>query len=191
MSEGETSQTEATNLLIGYSRGARDGLDELFPVVYDELKRLARNYLNRERAGHTLQPTALVHEAYMRLIDQRAVDWQNRAQFFGIAARMMRRILINHAETRAAEKRGGDVTKVGLDAASSFFEKQELDVLALDDSLSRLALIDADQAKIVELKFFGGMTNEEAAEVTGVSLATVKREWSMAKAWLLRDLSNK
>ena len=191
MSEGETSQTEATNLLIGYSRGARDGLDELFPVVYDELKRLARNYLNRERAGHTLQPTALVHEAYMRLIDQRAVDWQNRAQFFGIAAQMMRRILINHAETRAAEKRGGDAAKVGLDAASNFFERQELDVLELDDALLRLALIDADQAKIVELKFFGGMTNEEAAEVTGVSLATVKREWSMAKAWLLRDLSSK
>ena len=191
MSEGETSQTEATNLLIDYSRGARDGLDELFPVVYDELKRLARNYLNRERAGHTLQPTALVHEAYMRLIDQRAVDWQNRAQFFGIAAQMMRRILINHAETRAAEKRGGDAAKVGLDAASNFFERQELDVLELDDALLRLALIDADQAKIVELKFFGGMTNEEAAEVTGVSLATVKREWSMAKAWLLRDLSSK
>ncbi|HRH43206.1 MAG TPA: sigma-70 family RNA polymerase sigma factor [Pyrinomonadaceae bacterium] len=180
---------EITRLLIDSSKGDRNSLDALFPVVYDELKRLASSYLRRERADHTLQPTALVHEAYLKLIDQREVDWQNRAQFFGIAAQMMRRILLKHAEKHNAEKRGGNLQKVTLDEAIGFFEKQNLDIIELDKALSNLARFDERQANIVELRFFGGLKNEEVAEVIGISLATVKREWTIAKAWLLRELS--
>ena len=185
-----SEKDEITRLLVDFSKGDRATLDELFPVVYDELRRLASNYLRRERNNHTLQPTALVHEAYMKLIDQREVDWQNRAHFFGIAAQMMRRILLKHAEKHNAEKRGGNFQKVNLDEAIVFFEKQNLDVLALDKALSQLAEFDEKQARIVELRFFGGLKNEEVAEVIGVSLATVKREWTIAKAWLMRELSN-
>lgn len=180
---------EITRLLIDSSKGDRQFLDALFPIVYDELRRLASSYLRRERNDHTLQPTALVHEAYMKLIDQREVDWQNRAQFFGIAAQMMRRILLKHAEKHNAEKRGGNLQKVQLDEAIGFFERQNLDILELDKALSRLTEFDERQANIVELRFFGGLKNEEVAQVIGISLATVKREWTMAKAWLLRELS--
>ena len=169
-------------------RGLNAALDELMPAVYDELRRLAKNYLSRERPGHTLQTTALVHEAYLRLVDQKTVNWQNRAQFFGIAAQMMRRILINHAKERQAKKRQGYATKVSLDEAVSLFEKREVDLLALDEALNGLAALDPQQAQIVELRFFGGLTIDEAAEVLGISPATTKREWDSAKLWLRRQL---
>ena len=170
--------------------GEKPALDDLMPVVYDELRRLAQHYLSRERAGHTLQTTALVHEAYLRLVDQKAVDWQNRAQFFGIAAQMMRRILINHARERNAQKRQGYATKVSLDEAVSLFESREVDLVALDEALDKLAALDAQQAQIVELRFFGGLTIEEAAEVMAISPATTKREWEAAKLWLRRQLGS-
>ncbi|HJP92024.1 MAG TPA: sigma-70 family RNA polymerase sigma factor [Pyrinomonadaceae bacterium] len=169
----------------------QQSLDELMPVVYDELRRLAQHYLSRERAEHTLQTTALVHEAYLRLVDQKAVNWQNRAQFFGIAAQMMRRILINHAKSRNAVKRRGYATKISLDEAIGFFEQREIDLIALNEALETLAALDAEQAKIVELRFFGGLTIEEIAEVLGISPATTKREWDSAKLWLRRQLSDR
>ena len=182
-------QQGVTELLVAWGEGDKAALDELMPVVYDELRRLAQNYLSHERQGHTLQTTALVHEAYLRLIDQRSVNWQNRAQFFGIAAQMMRRILINHANDRNAKKRQGYATKVSLDDAVSIFEKRELDLMALDEALNNLAALDPQQTQIVELRFFGGLTIEEVSEVLGISPATTKREWDSAKLWLRRQLS--
>ena len=164
-------------------------LDELMPVVYDELRRLAQKYLSRERADHTLQTTALVHEAYLRLVDQKAVNWQNRAQFFGIAAQMMRRILINHAKDRKAKKRQGYSIRVSLDEAVNFFEQAEVDLTALDEALNELAALDPQQTQIVELRFFGGLTIDEVSEVIEISPATTKREWDSAKLWLRRRLS--
>src|SRR6185369_12519851 len=158
-------QQGVTQLLAAWSAGDKSALDELIPAVYDELRRLAKNYLSRERPDHTLQTTALVHEAYLRLVDQNAVNWQNRAQFFGIAAQMMRRILINHAKERQAQKRQGSATKVSLDEAVSFFEKREVDLMALDEALNTLAVLDPKQTQIVELRFFGGLTIEEVSEV--------------------------
>lgn len=166
-------------------------LDELMPVVYDELRRVAQKYLSRERSNHTLQTTALVHEAYLRLIDQRAVDWENRAQFFGIAARMMRRILINHANDRQAKKRQGYATRISLDEAVNFFEKAELDLTVLDEALNELAQLDPKQAEVVELRFFGGLTIEEVSEVLEISPSTTKREWDSAKLWLRRRLGTR
>lgn len=182
-------QQSVTELLVVWGQGDKAALDELMPVVYQELRRLAQNYLSDERRGHTLQTTALVHEAYLRLVDQRSVNWQNRAQFFGVAAQMMRRILINHAVDRQAKKRQGYATKVSLDDAVSFFEQREVDLMALDEALNGLAALDAPQARIVELRFFAGLTIEEVAEVMGLSPATVKREWESAKLWLRRQLS--
>lgn len=190
-------QQEVTELLVAWSDGDRAALDALMPVVYDELRRLARNHLSRERADHTLQTTALVHEAYLRLIDQRSVNWQNRAQFFGIAAQMMRRILINHAKDRHAQKRQGyaakvsleETMRVSLDEAVSFFEKREVDLMALDEALNGLAALDPQQAQIVELRFFGGLTIDEVSEVLNISPATTKREWDSAKLWLRRQLT--
>jgi len=184
-------QQGVTELLLASSEGDKAALDALMPAVYDELRRLAQKYLSRERANHTLQTTALVHEAYLRLIDQKAVNWQNRAQFFGIAAQMMRRILINHANQRQAQKREGSATKISLDDAISFFEKRELDLLALNEALNELAALDSQQAQIVEMRFFGGLTTEEIAEVLGVSAATTKRDWDSAKLWLRRQLSGR
>lgn len=166
-------------------------LDELMPVVYDELRRLAQKYLSRERADHTLQTTALVHEAYLRLVDQKAVNWQNRAQFFGIAAKMMRRILINHAKDRKAKKRQGYSIRVSLDEAVNFFEKADVDLTALDEALNELAALDPQQTQIVELRFFGGLTIDEVSEILAISPATTKREWDSAKLWLRRRLSNR
>jgi RNA polymerase sigma factor (TIGR02999 family) len=183
-------QQGVTQLLVAWGEGDKAALDELMPVVYDELRRLAQRYLSRERPGHTLQTTALVHEAYLRLVDQRSVNWQNRAQFFGIAAQMMRRILINHAKDRHAKKRQGYAARVSLDDAVSFFEQRELDLVALDEALNGLALLDPQQTQIVELRFFGGLTIEEVAEVLGLSPATIKREWDSAKLWLRRQLSS-
>jgi RNA polymerase sigma-70 factor, ECF subfamily len=179
-----------TELLIGSARGDKNALDELFPLVYNELRRLAQIHLGRERPDHTLQPTALVHEAYMRLIDQRQVDWRDRAQFFGLAAQMMRRILVNYAEARNAAKRGGDLARVTLDESVSWDGGREVDLVSLDEALTNLGAIDARQARVVELRFFAGLTIEETAEVLEISPATVKREWAMAKAWLHRELMN-
>lgn len=182
---------DVTELLVAYSEGDKAALDELMPAVYDELRRLAQNYLSRERPDHTLQTTALVHEAYLRLIDQKSVNWQNRAQFFGIAAQMMRRILINHAKDRHAKKRQGYATRVSLDEALTFFEKREVDLKALDEALNELAVLDPQQAQIVELRFFGGLTIDEASEVLSISPATTKREWDSAKLWLRRQLGSR
>ena len=178
-----------TDLLVSYGRGDKESLDKLMPVVYDELRRQAARYLRREQPGHTLQTTALIHEAYVRLVDQRNVQWQNRAHFFGIAAQMMRRILVDHARTKKRAKRGGSDIKVSLDDATVAAKGQDLDVVAVDEALTRLAKIDEQQSRVVELRFFSGLTVEETAAVMGISPATVKRDWSMAKAWLHRELS--
>jgi len=179
-----------TQLLIGWGQGDKEALDRLVPIVYDELRRQAARYLRHERAGHTLQTTALIHEAYIRLIDQKNVHWQNRAHFFGIAAQLMRRILVDHARTRKRAKRGGSDIRVPLEDAVAIAKAPQLDVVALDEALNRLAEIDEQQGKIVELRFFSGLTVEETAEVLGISPATVKRDWSMAKAWLHREISS-
>ncbi len=159
------------------------------PLVYDELRRLAQSYLNSERAGHTLQGTALVHEAYLRLIDQKQVQWQNRAHFFGLASQMIRRILVDYARGRKAEKRGSGAPKLSLEEALGVPGGTELDLVGLDDALKGLAKIDPDQCRIVELRFFGGLSIDETAAVVGVSPATVNREWASARAWLFREMS--
>lgn len=166
------------------TEGDRGVLDDLLPVVYGELRKLASSYLRRERIGHTLQPTALVHEAYMRLVDQTQVQWQNRAHFFGVAAQMMRRILVDHARAHEAEKRGGEFQKLSLDENIDVSGERDVNLVALDDALNLLSEIDPQKMKIVELRFFGGLSVEETAEVLGVSAPTVKRQWRMAKAWL-------
>ena len=178
------SQQDVTRLLVRLTEGDRGVLDELLPVVYGELRKLASSYLRRERVGHTLQPTALVHEAYMRLVDQTQVQWQNRAHFFGVAAQMMRRILVDHARAHEAEKRGGEFQKLSLDENIDVSGERDVNLVALDDALNLLAEIDPQKMKIVELRFFGGLSVEETAEVLGVSAPTVKRQWRMAKAWL-------
>jgi RNA polymerase sigma factor (TIGR02999 family) len=164
-------------------------LTDFLPEVYDELRSLAAAYLNRERPEHTLQPTALVHEAYLRLLDQRTVNWQNRAHFLGIAARIMRRVLLQHAEARGAAKRGGGAPRVQLDAALEVFEQDNISTTALNSTLRELESFDPRQGQIVELRFFGGLSIEETAEVLGISPATVKREWTIAKMWLEREMS--
>jgi RNA polymerase sigma factor (TIGR02999 family) len=179
----------ATGLLIAWGGGDEGARERMLPLVYDELRRLAAAYLRRERPGHTLQPTALVHEAYVRLIDQRQVDWSNRAQFIGLAAVMMRRILVNHARDRVAGKRGGGAEHVSLTLAGDRIGSPEIDVLDLHDALEKLADFDGRKSRIVELKFFGGLTTDEIAETLGVSRATVEREWTFARAWLYRAVS--
>jgi len=182
---------EVTLLLSALTRGDDGAASKLIPVVYAELRRLAGSYMRRERVDHTLQATALVHEAYLKLIEQRSANWQNRAHFFGVAAQLMRRILIDHARGHSRQKRGGEQKKVSLDEAFVFSEKQADELLAVDDSLNRLAEIDPRQARVVELRFFGGLSVEEAAEVLGVSPKTIKRDWSVAKAWLYADLKER
>jgi len=178
-----------TELLVGYGRGDKEALDQLMPLVYEELRRQAARYLRREQAGHTLQTTALIHEAYVRLVDQRNVQWQNRAHFFGIAGQMMRRILVDHARAKKRVKRGGSDLRVSLGEATVAVQDQGLDIVALDEALERLAQLDEQQSRVVELRFFSGLTVEETAAVMGISKATVKRDWSMAKAWLHRELA--
>ncbi|HEU0253711.1 MAG TPA: sigma-70 family RNA polymerase sigma factor [Pyrinomonadaceae bacterium] len=178
-----------TELLASYGRGDKESLDRLMPIVYEELRRQAARYLRREQPGNTLQTTALIHEAYVRLVDQRNTQWQNRAHFFGIAAQMMRRILVDHARAKKRVKRGGSEIRVSLSDATVAAKEQDLDVVALDAALERLALIDEQQSRVVELRFFSGLSVEETAEVMGISKSTVKREWSMARAWLHRELS--
>lgn len=173
-----------TQLLKEYQTGNKNALDEMFPLVYGELRRLAASRLRGERGDHTLQPTALVHEAYLRLIEQHSADWQNRAHFFGLAAEMMRRILVNHAVKNNADKRFGNQTRLALDEIIDFTHGQDVNIILIDEALNTLAEFDPKQAKIVELKFFAGLTNEEIAEVLEISDSTVKREWRIAKAWL-------
>ncbi|MGB9233321.1 MAG: sigma-70 family RNA polymerase sigma factor [Terriglobales bacterium] len=187
MTEGQ----EVTILLTALTRGDDGAASKLIPVVYAELRRLAGSYMRRERVDHTLQATALVHEAYLKLVEQRSVNWQGRAHFFGVAAQIMRRILIDYARGHSREKRGGEQKKVSLDDVFVFCEQQADELLAVDDSLNRLAEIDPRQARVVELRFFGGLSVEEAAEVLGVSPKTVKRDWSVAKAWLYADLKER
>lgn len=181
------SFSEATRTVaLGNAPG---GLAQLLPQVYEELRSLAGNYLRRERSDHTLQPTALVHEAYMRLLSQRVVQWQNKAHLLAIAARMMRRILMKHAEARGASKRGGNTPRLSLDLALDVFEQRNIPAEALHSALRELEKLDPRQGQIVELRFFGGLTIEETAEVVGVSPATVKREWAIAKLWLQREMA--
>lgn len=189
MPESRSDAGAATRLLIASTGGDRGALDAMMPLVYQELHRLAAHYLSGERVGHTLQPTALVHEAYLRLIDQRRVDWRNRAQFLGVAAGVMRRILINHARDRSAEKRGGgEREQVSLSLLEDSSQAPQVELLDLDAALRRLAELDARKAKVVELRFFGGLTMEEIAEVLDTSRATAEREWSFARAWLFDAL---
>jgi RNA polymerase sigma factor (TIGR02999 family) len=177
-----------TALLAGWSRGDRGAFAELVPLVYEELRAIAARQLVRERVGHTLQPTALVHEAYLRLVDQRRVDWRNRAHFFGVAAQIMRRILVDHARRHAAEKRGDGVQSIPIDDVLQVAAPGDVPILALDHALERLENVDVDLARIVELRAFGGLTIEEAAHVLNVSPSTAKREWRTARAWLYREL---
>ena len=180
---------DITQLLQRMGSSGGEGMDQLLDVVYAELRRQAARYLRRERKNHTLQPTALVNEAFMKLVDQRSVQWQNRAHFFGVAAQAMRRIVIDHARTRQRVKRGGVQQVVTLDEAMIVAESRSIDVLALDEALTRLAALDERQAKIVELRYFAGLSVEETAEVTALSPATIKREWAMARAWLHAELT--
>jgi RNA polymerase sigma factor (TIGR02999 family) len=183
-----SSRSDVTELLQRWSSGRQEALDELLPQIYGELRRLADSYLRRERSDHTLQATALVHEAFLKLVDQHAVSWKNRAHFFGIAAQAMRRILVDHARAHAAGKRGDGVRPVALDEALVPTDTPDIDLLALDEVLTRLAAIDSRQSRVVELRFFGGLTMEETAEVLDISPATVGREWTLARAWLYAEL---
>lgn len=179
---------EFTQLLVKWRNGDKSALDEMTPVLYEELRRVARRLLSAERSDHTLQPTALVHEAYLRLIDQHSVDWRNRAHFLGVAATMMRRILINHAKANQAAKREGFAEALSLEDALGVFTNPQVDLLDLDQTLDRLTKLDPQQAKVVELRYFGGLSIEETAEVLSISTATVKREWGTARLWLLQQM---
>lgn len=179
---------DVTALLTQLVEGKEDAASKLIPMVYDELRRLARGYMRRERGDHTLQATALVHEAYLKLVQQRSVDWQSRAHFFGIAAQVMRRILIDHARGHLRDKRGAGQQVVPLDEAVVFSPERSAEMLKVDESLRRLSKLDPRQARVVELRFFGGLTVEETADVLKISPKTVKREWSVAKAWLHGDM---
>lgn len=188
MSEGPAPET-VTQLLVAWQQGSQQALNQLMPLVYAELRAIAGRYLSHESPGHTLQSTALVHEAYLKLVDQRSVQWQNRSHFFGIAAQMMRRILVDHARHQHRAKRGGAAPKLSLDEAMAVAEPDAaFDLLALDDALTSLSAIDPRGARIVELRFFSGLTIEETADVLAVSAGTVKREWSTARAWLYREM---
>ena len=181
---------ELTRLLIEWGSGSEPALDRLMPHVYEELRTIARSYLRRERAGHTVQTGTLVHEAFVRLIEGQRVPWEGRAHFFGIAARLMRQILVDHARARDAAKRGSGESAEPIDGALSVaVQAMDVSVLALDRALDKLAAIDPDQARVVELRFFGGLTVEETARVMGTSTGTVKREWAMARAWLRRAIA--
>ncbi len=184
------NRQEISVILKDWSGGNRDSADALLSVVYDELRKIAAQYLRKENSGHTLQPTALVHEAYMKLIDISDVNWQDRAHFFAVSANVMRHILVDHARAKLAEKRGGSAQRIALEDVTSLSTEPDVDVLAVDEALKELAGFDEQQSRIVELRFFGGLTIEETAHVAGISPATVKREWAMAKAWLHRKLKS-
>lgn len=184
-------QTEQgiTELLVKWSTGDKAALDELMPLVYDDLRRHARHFLRRRADNHTLQSTALVHEAYLRLIGRQQTSWQNRAQFFGLAAKIMRDLLVDHARAQQADKRGGSQLRLSLAEADRFNNESAIDLLALDQALQELAALNPQYGQVVELRYFGGLTIEEASEVLGVSHATVERGWKFARAWLRRELS--
>lgn len=185
-----TAEHDVTVLLCKLSDGDEAAPEELMPLVYDELRRLAHGYMQNERSSHTLQATALVHEAYIRLVDWENVTWQNRAHFFAVAAQLMRRILVDHARGRDAEKRGGGARRLALDEAVSFpSARRDVDLIELDEALESLAQIDPLQTRVVELRFFGGLTIEETAHALGMTVTAVRREWTVAKAWLHREIS--
>jgi RNA polymerase sigma factor (TIGR02999 family) len=186
-----TSSEQLTQLLARWRGGDREALDALMPIVYNELRRMAHFYLQRERCDHTLQSTALVHEAYVRLLGQKLPDWQGRAHFFGVAARLMRQILVEYARGHQAAKRGGNVCRVTLDEGALSAQKADLDVVLLDDALQDLAKLDEQQSRIVELRFFGGLSIDDTSEVLGISPATVTREWTTARVWLHREISRR
>ena len=189
MSEATPPPIEVTALLVAWSQGDRTALERLLPLIYDECRRIASRQLRRERPEHTFEPTALVHEAYLRLVDQRQATWENRAQFYGVVAQVMRRILVDYARARSARKRGGSAILVSLDAAAQESgDPQVADIVAIDDALQRLAARDPEQVRIIELRFFAGFSVEETAHVGGRAPRTVKREWRLAKAWLYREL---
>jgi len=188
MTEPEAPR-QFTRLLVELGNGNESVLDEMLPLIYDELRRLAAYHLKGERKSHTLQATALVHEAYIRLVNQREVDWKNRTQFLGLASEIMRRILVSHARNRGAVKRGGKEQRVSLSIVDLSAKQQDVDLIMLDDALNKLASNDPRKSRVVELKFFGGMTNDEVAELLQVSGATVEREWTFARAWLFKALS--
>lgn len=184
-----SGQADITRLLIDWNAGDRTALEELMPLVYEELHRIAHRHLRRESAERTLQTTALVHEAFLKLVDQTRVNWQNRAQFFGVAAQMMRRILVDHARKRSRNKRGGDAVKFSLDAGTiDVSAERAAELIALDEALQRLAEVEPQKAKLVELRYFGGLSIEETAEVLGVGTATVIRHWRTVKAWLYKEI---
>ena len=186
----EPHTVRVTQLLLEISEGNRNAVEELLPLIYDELRRLAGGYLRRERVGHTLEATAVVHEAYLRLVDQTRVQWQNRAQFFGVAASLMRRILVDYARNHGANKRGGGVEKISLEDGLVASADRSAELVAVHDALETLAQVDPLKSRIVELRFFGGLSIEETAEVLNSSTATVNRQWRMAKAWLYGQLKN-
>jgi len=181
---------DITQLLIAYSNGDHRALEMLMPLVYSQLRNIAARKLSRERHDHTLQPTALVHEAYLQLVNQHSVNWRNRAQFYALAAQMMRRILINYATARQTEKRGGGAQKVSLEDTIVAVHEFNVDLMALDEALENLAKLDQQKTDLVEMKFFGGMTTEQIAEVTGKSTATIEREWTFARSWLYKTLKD-
>lgn len=185
----QDSSNQVTDLLARWRAGDQQAFDKLMPLVYRELRQLAHHYLRQERTGHTLQSTALVHEAYLRLLGQSPPEWKNRAHFFGIAAHLMRQILVDHARGRAAAKRGGGTILLALDESLAGARGANVDLIALDKALQELAQLDAQQARIVELRFFAGLTIEDTSEVLGISPATVKREWVTARAWLFRAIT--
>ena len=180
---------QVTELLVEWSNGDKAALDKLMPLIHEELRRLAHRYMRRERGGHTLQTTALVNEAYVRLVNRKRVHWENRAHFFAIAAELMRTILVDHARSHGYAKRGGGARKITLDELAIVSQERAAEVVALDDALKELAELDLQQSRIVELKFFGGLTIEETAKVLHLSPATIKREWSTAKAWLYQEIN--
>jgi RNA polymerase sigma factor (TIGR02999 family) len=188
--EVNLAEEDITQLLANWNKGDEEARDKLIPLVTQELKRIANRYLYGERQEHTLQATALINEAYIRLVDQRSVEWQNRAHFFGVAAQLMRRILVDYARGRNAAKRDGQQKKLSLDDVINLSEEQDRNLVALDEALSRLAKLFPERSQIVELRFFGGLTIEETAKVLGVSIDTVKAEWRLAKAWLYKEISN-
>jgi len=184
------SPHQVTELLLDWSNGNQRALDELMPLVDRELQRLAHHYMRREKPGHTLQTTALVNEVYLKLVDQKRVHWKNRAHFFALSSQLMRRILVDHARKRKYAKRGGDARRISFDEALPVSRERGADLVALDDALDRLSAIDARKSKVVEMRFFGGLSVEETAEALKVSPLTVKRDWKMARAWLYNTISN-
>ncbi len=183
------SDSDITRLLLDWSQGDRQALDQLMPLVFDELRRVARGYFVDERAGHTLQPTALVNEVFVRLVDRRKVTWANRNHFFGFAAQLMRRVLVDHARGHKAGKRGGGIPMASLDEALALAETRDLDLLALDAALDDLARIDPQGSRVVEMRFFAGLTHDEIADVLDISAITARRQWNTAKLWLFRHLN--